>query len=907
MTESAPLVEPTSVLDGPAQVVVPTIAEQIAVLKDMVAKASNEAEARALVSRIAQISRTYRIQHNIGIPRRPVQQAIEVNPGYVSRPHLDLMSTRIAAAVRDVERGRNRYMAISTPPRAGKQVADSEPVMTTRGWVRHGDLRAGDEVFTPSGQPTAVLAVSEPSNEKVRVRFTDGTSVLVHPNHEWVVHDRNAHRWRTVETRYLMGRKLWSGPKGSRGGRAVFQLPSIEALQFPERTDLPVDPYTLGVWLGDGTTGKASICGAEDDLNKIMELVPYEMGSKYIHPDTGVHYQYVKGGLMTALKEAGVFWDKHVPTSYFTASEEQRRSLLAGLVDTDGTVHPVTGRVGFSSSSKRLAEDVRSLVRSLGYRAGLELVEADDRDRVIRGGEYWRVHWNQHDGQPAGRALERKSGSYPGTKRRVGISAIEQAPDEPGRCIQVEGGVYLVGEALHPTHNSTLLSLYSPLWFLRRHPEWKIMMASHDGGLTAGWAREIRRQIENNPELGIALKADGGAGGRWETVEGGGMYATSVGGQIIGRGAKVFIIDDPIKDYASAHSLRARQSLWNWWISDVQSRLEPPFLVLVVMTRWHADDFVGRIFSPDFEGDPRNWERIVLPAIADSSDDALGREPGQPLYSPLVEEDEQQAIMRWGTVKEQVGTYLWSAMYQQRPAPQKGAIFDAGWWRFWTTRPDNATDDGQVVYFDPDAHPNGKWLDSWDASFGSTSDTASWVVGQRWVRVGANRYLVHQVRGRWSFTTTIEKMQAWGSVESKYGRWVQSRWVEKKANGAAILEVLHDKVSGLKPVNPVGSKEARARAVTPEVESSNVYLPYPGDPGNEWVHDLLSELRNFPHDAADDQVDTLTQALSKLKDAGQGMITVPGQRPATASPYAMRRGGPSLAKAAVSDLYRGRR
>src|SRR6478609_339377 len=180
---------------------------------------------------------------------------------------------------------------------------------------------------------------------------------------------------------------------------------------------------------------------------------------------------------------------------------------------------------------------------------------------------------------------------------------------------------------------STLLSMYSPLWMLRRHPEWKIITASYDGGLTGGWARTTRRLIEDKPDLGIALERDGGAGTQWSTVEGGGLFSASVRGALTGRGARVLVIDDPVKDFVEAHSLPTRQSLWDWWLSVALTRLEPPYLVMVVMTRWHEDDFIGRLLSNDHEGDPRQWERISLPAIADKEDDPLGREAGEPLFS----------------------------------------------------------------------------------------------------------------------------------------------------------------------------------------------------------------------------------------------------------------------------------
>lgn len=426
---------------------------------------------------------------------------------------------------------------------------------------------------------------------------------------------------------------------------------------------------------------------------------------------------------------------------------------------------------------------------------------------------------------------------------------------------------------------STMTSLYAPLWMMRRHPEWKYVLTAHDGTLSGGWASEIRTFIEDNPSLGIALKYDSGARGRWKTVEGGSMYATSVGGSLTGRGARVLIIDDPISDFMAAHSPRIRENLWKWWLSVAYTRLESPSLVLVTMTRWHEDDFAGRLLSNEYEGDPKDWENIRLPALAEKND-ILKRPVDAPLLSPLSDQTVPEAIDHWNSIKTGVGSYTFAGMYQQRPAPQKGAIFDVGWWRYWTTDASKATDDGRVVYLDPGTLASGRWLDSWDTAF-KGGEGADWVVGQRWVRHQANRYLIAQMRGRWTFTETIKQMETWARPDDQYaspwGHHVHERLIEDKANGSAIIDTLKDKISGIKPRNPGVSKEARARAITPEIESGNVYLPHPTDPGNEWVTDLLSELRNFPHDTHDDQVDALTQALMDLRTGGPGQITVPGR------------------------------
>lgn len=454
---------------------------------------------------------------------------------------------------------------------------------------------------------------------------------------------------------------------------------------------------------------------------------------------------------------------------------------------------------------------------------------------------------------------------------------------------------------------STLVSVYFPLWIMRQHP-WKVALLSYDSGLTTDWARQVRTAFEERPRLGVELINDGGAAGRWSTANGASIRARSTGQAMTGTGAKVLLIDDPVKDFADAHSPTRRQALWNWWLSVAQTRLEPPSLVVVTMTRWHEDDLVGRLLSDEYEGDPDEWEVIRLPALAEK-DDLLDRAPGEPLLSPIIDETLEEALQRWEHTHTSVGTHTFAAMYQQRPAPAKGAIFTNDWWRFWTRDQNKVSEDGKtVVYLDPSTLTGSTWLDSWDCTFvKGDSGSGDYVVGQRWVRNKANRYLIAQQRGRWSFTETIERMERWGGsdpVLSPYGNLVHRRIVENKANGPAILDVLQDKISGLKPINPKTSKEARAQAVTPEIESGNVYLPLPSDPGNEWVYDFLSEMRNFPHDLHDDQVDSLTQALSELRDPGQGGVTVPGQQQTNLS-----RVPRSLARAAASDLdkHRSRR
>ena len=421
---------------------------------------------------------------------------------------------------------------------------------------------------------------------------------------------------------------------------------------------------------------------------------------------------------------------------------------------------------------------------------------------------------------------------------------------------------------------TTLIGEHFPVWLLRHHPDWSIAVVSNDSTLATKSGRAVRRTIENDPGLGVSIAPDAGAVTEWETTAKGGVLSRGYRGSIVGRGARCMILDDLVKDFVAAHSAEQRQSVWDWWLSTGQQRLERPYLVIAVGTRWHQDDFLGRLASNEHEGDPADWEEVVFPAVAEEAD-VLGRAPGDPLLSPLVDETPAQAAAALEQTKINVGTYAFNAQYQQRPSPAKGAIFDSDWWSFWTVNPSRVTEDGRVVLIEPGEvlmSRTSRAIESWDCAFKDT-DGSDYVVGQRWARQGVRRYLLAQQRNRLSFTATVKAMKAW--AEDTASTTVHTRLVEDKANGTAVIDVLKDEVDGLIPVNPTQSKEARARAVTPEVEAHNVYLPHPEDPGNEWVRDFLAECRDFPTGAHDDQVDAMTQALMRLRDPGEGSITVP--------------------------------
>lgn len=424
---------------------------------------------------------------------------------------------------------------------------------------------------------------------------------------------------------------------------------------------------------------------------------------------------------------------------------------------------------------------------------------------------------------------------------------------------------------------SVTSSEYLPLWLLSNHPDWPIGLISHSPSLASGWGRQVRRLIEaHGPELGLHIASDAGAVTDWETTKGGGVSSRSVGQSITGRGFKVLIVDDVVKDYADAASETKREAMQDWWQTTARTRIEPPSLVVVIGTRWHEGDFTGWVSTT---GD--DFEIIEFPAIA-LDNDVLGREPGDPLFSPFIVETREEALARWDDLKTSVGPYAWAALYQQDPKPAGGAIFKEEWWRYWTTDPDLVSE--TTVLLDPSTmHSRGTWVDSWDIAIQDT-ENSDYSVGQRWFKDNQGRsFLVGQSRTQTTFTNTLEILRKWGKADSLRGTggFVSKRLIEQAANGYALIDTLKKELSGVTGIIPRGSKEVRAMACTPEVARGDVYLPHPAEDGNSWVHGLLGELAAFPTGKHDDQVDALTQALNYLrgsKPARATSATHSGQR-----------------------------
>ncbi|WP_324173723.1 phage terminase large subunit [Staphylococcus pseudintermedius] len=370
-----------------------------------------------------------------------------------------------------------------------------------------------------------------------------------------------------------------------------------------------------------------------------------------------------------------------------------------------------------------------------------------------------------------------------------------------------------------------------PSYFLTMHPNKRVITASYSDGLARKFGRLNRNKFLEfaNSLNKVQIAFDNGSVNNWGILsKRGGMISTGIGGSITGQGADLMIIDDPIKNAKEAQSKTYRDNVWAEWESTLSTRLHKGASVIVIMTRWHEDDFVGRLLK----GSPYNWTRLRLPAIAEKNDDLLGREIGEALC-PALGYDEDWAAYK----KKEVGERTWASLYQQRPSPESGSIFKRKWF--------SKVDSAPTQYDD--------MLISWDFTF-KDSDKSDFVVGQVWVKKGADFYLIDQVRKRIDFTQSVKATQ---QLHKKYPR-CRKILVEDKANGPAIINTLKRSISGIIPVTPKESKEARAYSVTPFFEANNVHfvktVPH--------LDEMIEELATFPNSQNDDTVDACTQALN---------------------------------------------
>jgi hypothetical protein len=228
-----------------------------------------------------------------------------------------------------------------------------------------------------------------------------------------------------------------------------------------------------------------------------------------------------------------------------------------------------------------------------------------------------------------------------------------------------------------PRHGkSQRASRWGPLWYLRRHPEHRVMIACYGADLADDHGRWVRDQLkEYSPTLGVKLHPASHAANRFDLEQRrgssvrGGMVTAGVGGALNGKGFNLGIIDDPFKGHDDAASPAQRDRIWEWYRSVFFTRRAPGASLILINTRWHEDDLSGRLLQHE----PHRWLQIDLPALADSPHDPLHRDIGAPLWP------EQYDAAELADIRESVGERVWYALYQQKPRPLEGGVWKWAW------------------------------------------------------------------------------------------------------------------------------------------------------------------------------------------------------------------------------------
>jgi predicted phage terminase large subunit-like protein len=747
-------------------------------------------------------------------------------------------------------------MLLSMPPGHAKDLALSTPIPTPTGWSTIGDLKVGDKVFDENGVVCSVIRKTPvfKNMESYTVTTDCEDSIIAGKGHEWLVRlcgKREVYHVKTTE--YLGNRKASKRP----------QIKHAGALQLPD-ADLPVDPYVLGYWLGDGDT--AGIRFTIGHLDQPWVISAFSKLGYTLRQSESASTHFGLCGIRHHFTALGLLGNKHIPTLYLRSSVQQRKALLQGIVDSDGHVMP-TGQIEISSVKKDLAEGYQELVRSLGVKCSI--IERTAVCYNAAGGvpkdcgPHWTVSFYMQGAarMPRKAKLTRDNGRTPGVY-------IDVTPTEPTdtMCIEVDSPshLFLAGRSMTPTHNSTYATHLFPAWYLGNHPRHKYIQAGHTQDFVdEEFGKRVRGIISSDeyqdvfPE--VRLDPASKAASRFAIAKFRGKYlGRGVGQGISGFRANIAAVDDPFAALEDAESPTTRRKVFDWFQADLSTRLLPNSPLFVVATRWHTEDLCGRLEELAKKGVGLPYEVINLPALAEEDDDILGRMTGDPLWPDFYTLDHLLNL------KAALPARVWNALYQGSPMDVAGGTFQADWVQRYENYPTNEIDDlGRIKQ-----RSVRRVVVSVDCASkaGERNDYTAITV---WVEsVERKHYLVDVVRERLEFEPMVK------AIEDTTAKWntripgvtVAAILVEDKGSGTQYIQTRRGKAPA--PVIAIEvaqtSKEFRFDGVTPMFEAGEVFFPESA----LWLPDYEKELLGFPNASKDDQVDSTSQYLAWARRRG---------------------------------------
>lgn len=398
-----------------------------------------------------------------------------------------------------------------------------------------------------------------------------------------------------------------------------------------------------------------------------------------------------------------------------------------------------------------------------------------------------------------------------------------------------------------PRHGkSELISYYFPFWYLGNFKNENIMLTTYSQNFANNFGKRIRSLFREYGKsvFDLEMNKDYKSASEIRTKEGkGGIYCVGSGGSLTGRGADLMIIDDPVKNTKDANSEKMRDNLWDWYQSTAFTRLEPEGAVIIVMTRWHEDDICGRLL----QNESNDWEILNLPAIADNDIDDLGRNKGEALW------EKRFGLPELDKIKQGIGAYFFTGLYQQRPAPLEGGNFPKSSFKYFKMNSEhyllncsqsNAVSKSEcVIYCTMDLAMSLKETADYTAliTFAVTKDKSVLILDVTRERMESTKHieLIKQVYSKWSPSLIgIEKVQY---------------------QTALINDALNIGLP-IKPLVPDKDKLVRTYPIANLLSVGKIYFLQNAD----WLYEFENELIHFPKGKNNDQVDAFAYICQML-------------------------------------------
>lgn len=398
---------------------------------------------------------------------------------------------------------------------------------------------------------------------------------------------------------------------------------------------------------------------------------------------------------------------------------------------------------------------------------------------------------------------------------------------------------------------SQMISIYYPAWYLGRHPDHKVIVASHTADLAVVMARKVRNII-NTPEYqrifpDTRIASDAKAAGQWNTTKGGEYFSIGVGGALAGRGAHLIIADDPLSEQdIKSGNTTSLDSIYEWFSAGLRTRLMPEGKICILHTRWSLRDLIGRVLKDTAlnpEGD--QYEAFEFPAIMyEGTDNEKSIWPEQWTIESLQQTRASMSHVMW----------QWYAQYQQNPTAAEAAIVKRQWIQWWKE----------------DTPPEIEFIiQSFDTAL-TTNDRSDYTVCQTWgifkdIKGVDNLILLNKVKGKYEFPE-LKRMAL-----EQYKEWEpDSVIVEAKASGQPLIDEMRR--SGLFVQDYIPGKGqdkiARMNSVSDMYASGQVWFPE-----TRWASETVEEILAFPAGEHDDEVDTMTLALIRARKGGMIRLT----------------------------------